>query len=222
MKSKYEISVWTDVFDSDKKRFVEEKEIVIGSDTMTSEARARNPKLINNINGTNKFSFDLYYRYVDTRTGEEVENPYIPYLVNERKIKVLWKGEWYDLLIKSIKEDQAKRVFSYSCEDSYITELSRSGFELEFATELENNIDTAPGLIEKVIENTDWRFDNTSDKIYQLTEEPVYEAELKSTLSDVEKCPEGTGTLHGNLRSSSHRLIAKKKPRFYAWPFVTW
>jgi len=67
---------------------------------MTSESRARNPKMVNNINGTNNFTFDLYYKYVDTRTGEEVENPYIKYLVNERKIKVLWKDEWYDLLIK--------------------------------------------------------------------------------------------------------------------------
>ena len=64
MKSKYEISIWSDVFDEGKDRFVEEKEIVIGSDTMTSESRARDPKMVNNINGTNKFTFDLYYRYI--------------------------------------------------------------------------------------------------------------------------------------------------------------
>jgi len=105
MKSKYEISIWSDEYSEEEGRFIEHKEAVIGSDTMTSENRARNAKLINNIDGTNKFSFDLYYRYIDTRTGEEVENPYVPYLVNERKIKVLWKDEWYDLLIKDIKED---------------------------------------------------------------------------------------------------------------------
>jgi len=105
MNSKYEISIWSDVYDKDLGRFVERKEMVIGSNTMTSESRARNPKLINNIDGTNKFSFDLYYRYIDTRTGEEIENPYIPYLVNERKVKVFWKDEWYDLLVKQIKED---------------------------------------------------------------------------------------------------------------------
>ena len=196
MKPKYEISIWRDEYNSGLNRFVEHKEIVIGSDTMTSENRARNPKLINNINGTNKFSFDLYYRYIDTRTGEEVENPYVPYLVNERKIKVLWKGEWYDLLVKQIKEDQAQRIFTYTCEDSYITELSRTGFELEFATELENNIDTAPNLIKATIENTEWRFDDEqSDKIYQLTEEPVYETKLLNAIENVEKCPEGTGNL---------------------------
>ena len=167
MKSKYEISVWSDVYDEELGRFTERKEIVIGSDTMISEARAREPKLVNNINGTNKFSFNLYYRYIDTRTGEEVENPYVPYLVNERKIKVLWKNKWYDFLIKSIKEDSANRLYTYNCEDSYITELSRNGFELEFVTELENNIGTAPELVSRILENTDWIFDEEgSDKIY--------------------------------------------------------
>ena len=177
MKSKYEISVWSDIYDSTLGRFIEQKEIIIGSDTMTSESRARNPKMVSNINGTNKFTFSLYYTYIDTRTGEEIKNPYIPYLVNERKIKVLWKDEWYDLLVKQIKEDQVGHVFNYTCEDSYITELSRTGFELEFNTELENNIGTAKELIEKTLENTDWTFDKDgSDKILQETEEPVYEA----------------------------------------------
>ena len=175
MKAKYEISVWSDIFDNDLGRFKEQKEIIIGSDTMTSDARARNPKLVNNINGTNQFTFDMYYRYIDNQTGEEIENPYIKYLINERKIKVLWKDEWYDLLIKQVKEDQAGRVFSYTCEDCYVTELSRTGFELTFSTQLSNNIGTAEELVEKVIEGTDWRYDKKgSDSIYQLTEEPVY------------------------------------------------
>ena len=194
MKSKYEISVWTDVYDKSLDQFVEQKEIIIGSDTMTSEARAREPKLVNNINGTNQFTFNLYYRYIDTRTGEEIENPYIPFLVNERKIKVQWKEDenhqpiWYDMLIKSIKEDQASRYITYTCEDCYITELSRTGFELEFATELENNIGTAQELVEKVIEDTDWQFDKTSDKIYQLTEEPVYEVTALTDFN-AKECP---------------------------------
>ena len=176
MKPKYEISVWDDIYDSELQRFVEQKIIIIGSDTMTSEARAREPKLVENINGTNKFTFNMYYSYIDTRTGERVKNPYIKYLINERKIKVLWKNKWYDLLIKQIKEDQVQHLFSYICEDAYITELSRTGFDLTFATELENNIGTAQELVEKVIENTDWRFDKDgSQSIYQETEEPVYE-----------------------------------------------
>lgn len=191
MKSKYEISIWEDVL-SDDNSFKEQKLIIIGSDTMTSESRAREPKLIININGTNKFSFNMYYNYIDTRTGEEVNNPYIKYLINERKIKVLWKNKWYDFIIKQIKEDQVNHLFTYTCEDAFITELSRNGFNLTFATELENNIGTAPELVEKVIEDTDWQFDaEGSDIIYQKIEEPVYEVVVSSNFSALQN-PENT------------------------------
>ena len=194
MKSKYEISIWSDVYNQETGRFEEQKEIVIGSDTMTSEARARNPKMVSNVNGTNKFSFDLYYKYVDTQTGEKIANPYIPYLVNERKIKVLWKDEWYDLLVKQIKENQVDHVFNYVCEDSYITELSRTGFELEFATELQNNIGTAQELVEKVIDGTEWQYDEEgSDVIHQETEEAVYESTTLNSFT-AQKAPDEQDT----------------------------
>ena len=199
MKSKYEISIWSDIYDEEKQRFTEQKEIVIGSDTMTSESRARNPKLVSNVNGTNKFTFDMYYRYIDTRTGEEVKNPYIKYLINERKIKVFWKNEWYDLLVKQVKEDQAGRVFSYTCEDTYITELSKTGFNLVFDTELQNNIGTASELIQSVIDDTDWRIDPNSQPIYQITEQPVYEVTILHSF-EAEKCPNGEQvTIQENL-----------------------
>jgi len=51
---------------------------------------------------------------------------------------------------------------------------------------LENNIGTARELVEKVIENTDWQFDEAgSDKIYQETEEPVYEVTILNGVSIV-------------------------------------
>lgn len=191
MKPKYEISVWEDVLSESGTSFEEKKIIVIGSNTMTSESRAREPKLVANIDGTNKFTFNMYYSYIDTSTGERVKNPYVQYLINERKIKVLWKDKWYDLLIKQIKEDSVQHLFTYTCEDAYITELSRTGFELTFATELENNIGTAQELVERVIENTDWQFDEeNSDIIYQETEEPVYEAMLLNN-APVYRDPDG-------------------------------
>lgn len=175
MNKKYEISVWRDVFSNEDNRWHEEKLIVIGSDTMTSQSRAREPKLVSSVNGTNKFSFTIYYSYIDTETGETVKNPYTIYLVNERKIKVFWKDKWYDFLIKEIKEDSIAHTFTYTCEDQYLTELSRTGFSLEFNSQLQNNIGTPEELISKVIENTDWQFDSeNSDTIYQLTEESVY------------------------------------------------
>jgi len=78
----------------------------------------------------------MYYDYIDNKTGERVKNPFIELLSNERKVKVYWENKWYDLIIKSAVEDTSKHTFNYSCEDLYLTELSRNGFELEFKTEL--------------------------------------------------------------------------------------
>ena len=93
MNNIYEISVWDDVYDQETDSYKEKKLLVIGSNTMTSQARARNPNLVTKMDGTVTLNFDLYYRYIDLQTGEEVKNPYVPYLVNERKVKALWKGE---------------------------------------------------------------------------------------------------------------------------------
>lgn len=182
MNNVYEISVWDDVYNSTQDRYDEQKIVVIGTNTMVSQSRAREPKLTTKLDGTNVFSFDMYDRYIDNITGEEVVNPYIKYLVNERKIKVKWKDKWYDFLIKTIKEDSANRLYSYTCEDAYITELSRTGFSLEFATELQNNIGTAQELIEQTLEGTDWQF-SPGDDIYQTTQESVYETTLLTSVS---------------------------------------
>ena len=178
--NKYEISVWNDTYDNTLNRYVEEKLIVIGSNTMTSQNRATSLSLKSNVNGTNVLTFTMYYDYIDTQTGERVKNPFVNLLVNERKIKAFWKNKWYDLIIKNISEDSVNHTFTYTCEDLYLTELSRTGFNLEFATELQNNIGTAQELTEKVLKGTDWQFLD-SDPIYQETEEPVYEVQ---TLSD--------------------------------------
>ena len=155
--NKYEISVWNDVYDTSLERYVEEKLMVIGSDSMTSQNRALEPNLKSNVNGTNIFNFYLYYDYIDNHTGERVKNPFVNYLTNERKIKVYWEEKWYDLIIKQIVEDTAKHTFAYTCEDQYLTELSRTGFELEFQTELQNNIGTAADLVDRTLKGTDWQ-----------------------------------------------------------------
>lgn len=179
---KYEISVWNDVYDSSLNRFVEEKIAVIGTDSMTSQNRALEPNLKSNVNGTNIFSFYMYYDYIDNKTGERVKNPFIELLSNERKVKVYWENKWYDLIIKSVVKDTSKHAFNYTCEDLYLTELSRNGFELEFKTELQNNIGTAEDLIKRTLENTDWQF-KKGDTIYQEIEEPVYEVRIESNFT---------------------------------------
>jgi hypothetical protein len=96
----YEVSIWDDVYDQSLQRFTEQKVAVIGSNTMTAQTRVIDPTLIENINGTKTLTFSIYYRYIDNYDGTEKINPFIKLLIVERKIKLHWKGEWYDFIIK--------------------------------------------------------------------------------------------------------------------------
>ena len=85
------------------------------------------------------------YRENFVRDGKDeiLTNPFLALLSNERKIKVLWKNKWYDFVIKNISEDTSSRKNTYTCQDLYINELSKNGFNLTFDSELGNNEGTA-------------------------------------------------------------------------------
>lgn len=179
MKDKYEISLWDDylvVASGDIPAHYEEKKlVVIGSDSMTSPCRAEEPKLVQNINGTNTLSFKMRYTYREE--GKDYKNPFLKYLVNERKIKCFWKDKWYDFVIKDCNEDSSSKSITYTCKDLFINELSKTGFNLEFDTELENNQGTVQELGARIVDGTDWQIDTTnSDIVFQTIEENVYEA----------------------------------------------
>ena len=179
---KYNISIWRDKpaqwnnsEDPQVTYISEEKVAIIGSNTMTSPNRARNPQLVSNINGTNTFTFTLYYTYIDTETGEKVKNPFIDLITNETKIKVFWKEQWYDFIVKNIQETSNGRSIQYTCNDLYINELSKTGFNLEFDPELNNNQGTVQELATTILEGTDWQLTENPEIIQQQIEEPVYE-----------------------------------------------
>ena len=157
--------------------FEESKLCDIGADDMTSTCRAYEPQLVENINGTNTFKFKMYYVYRDDGgEGELLQNPFLNLLVNERRVKVLWKDKWYDFVIKDIAEDSSGKSITYTCTDLFINELSKNGFNIEFDTELENNQGTAIELARATLEGTDWQLDEVnSEVIQQEVEEPVYE-----------------------------------------------
>lgn len=193
-KDKYEISLWEDylvpatIIDGkeDVPAHYEERKItVIGSDSMTSPCRAYNPKLIENINGTNSFTFEMFYTYRENNGAEanvDQQNPFLNLLVNERKVKCKWKDKWYDFIIKKCQEDSSGKKITYTCQDLYINELSKNGFSLTFDNELENNTGTAPELVKKVLKGTDWMLSENNDIIQQEKEEPVYEVKLLQNL----------------------------------------
>lgn len=181
-KDRYEISLWEDYIVASQgerenlipEHYEERKIAVIGSNTMTAQWRAVEPKLVSNVNGTNVLTFKMYYNYIDTETGKKEQNPIINLLVNERKIKCLWKNKWYDLIIKSCQEDSNGKSITYTCKDLFINELSKTGFNLQLDTELKNNQGTVKELATTILDGTDWQLGDC-DIIKQYIEEPVYE-----------------------------------------------
>ena len=187
-KDKYEISLWEDYIvsaqgegkDSIPEHYEERKIAIIGSNTMTAQWRAVEPKLVNNVNGTNTLTFKMFYSFINNETGEKEDNPMLKLMVNERKIKCFWKNRWYDLVIKSCQEDSNGKSITYTCKDLFINELSKTGFDLEFDTELKNNQGTVDELATTILKGTDWQL-GTSDIIKQNIEEPVYEVNVVSS-----------------------------------------
>lgn len=219
-KNKYEISLWEDRLVPQTgegqsivpEHYEEEKVCIIGSDTMTSQARALEPKLVRNVNGTNKLTFKLYYTYIDNETGKRIQNPFTSLLVNERKVKCKWEDQWYDFVIKGIQEDSNGKTITYTCEDLYINELSKTGFSLEFDQKLNNNQGTAQELAKKVLEGTDWVVDtDNSDHILQTIEEPLYRATLTQNLDAKDKNGTIKTILGGSVIYLFYSVVQEKK-----------
>jgi hypothetical protein len=113
LKKPYTISVWDDVWNAATGKFEEQRLGIIGADNMLYQGRAIEPNLVRNVNGTKKFSFKMYKYFIDNETGERVENPFIGWLVSERKVKLQYKGKWYDFIVKNISENSSNYLYTY-------------------------------------------------------------------------------------------------------------
>lgn len=204
MKSPYKISLWEDeqvylVADKDEEgnydvnnryeirtiptanqvilnKYVQEICLAnIGSDTMNTPIRAFEPRFTRQVNGTNTLTFKVFYRYFDEDEEEFKTNPFISLLVNERKVKLLYEDKWYNLVIKQIQENSQDYTFTYTCQDLYLNELAKNGYDLIFDTELLNNMGTVTELGAAVLDGTDWQVDEVnSDKILQTKNEALF------------------------------------------------
>ena len=195
LKKPYEISLWEDVLErvniedpetsevTVKQYYKESQVAIIGSDTMNTPIRAYNPILTQNTNGSSTLAFTINYKYYDDN-GELVDNPFVGLLVNERKVKLRYDGEWYDFVIKSIQENSENKTFTYTAKDLFINELSKNGFNLQLDTELENNQGTITELAEYTLAETDWQVDKeNSDIVQQFNEEALYEIILNTAIT---------------------------------------
>lgn len=141
LKKEYELSVWNEeLIDGIKK---ESRGTTIGASGMTHLGRATTPKLVRSVKGTNTLTFQMPTKYFDSEKGDYVKNELLEDLYNERKLKLYYDGDWYEFYIKSIQEDkQFKSIMkTITCTDSFIDELSRTGYEVEFSSDLNNSVE---------------------------------------------------------------------------------
>jgi hypothetical protein len=156
LKKPYEITVWEDIWDSGKGKFIEQRIGIIGADSMQYQGRAIEPNLTRNANGTKKFTFKMYKHFIDNVTGETIDNPFSDWLVSERKVKLYYNSKWYDFIVKNISETTDKYLYSYQLEDALVQELSKNGFGVVLDDSNNNNSGNVQYLAEKVLEDTDW------------------------------------------------------------------
>ena len=146
----YEISVWEDKLTQDG--FIENKLAVIGSNTMTGLNKVYNPIFHKSANGEKTLSFSLKYQYFDPYSGNQVINPFVGLLTNERKVKLYYDNSWYEFIVKDHTELSEELEWTYTCTDAFVLELSKIGYNITFDEELNNNQGTAEELAaEKII-----------------------------------------------------------------------
>lgn len=168
--------------------FYDEQQIaIIGSNTMSSPARAVEPYFTQRVNGEIILNFSIYYRYYDEEIGKIVNNPFTNLLCNERKVKVklqrnkYLEPEWYDFVIKDIQEDSESGTFTYTATGLFVNELSKNGFELVFDAELESGQGTVESLGRAALEGSDWQFDK-ADIMVEKNIEVLYAITLKKDI----------------------------------------
>lgn len=168
--------------------YKERKICIIGSDTMNTPIKATQAKLVSKINGENILTFNMYSHYYG-EDGNLYTNPFIGFLVNERKIKLRYGEEgkddtkWYDLIIKNIQENSETKTYSYTAKDLFVNELSKSGFSLEFNAELENNTGNVETLASYILDESDWQLKHSNAILQQTVDEPVYEIILNQKIT---------------------------------------
>lgn len=166
--------------------YMEEQMVaIIGSDGMDSPSRAFEPCLKRNVNGTVTLSFYMFTKYFDEQVGDFVLNPFTNLMTNERKLKLKYKEEWYDLIIKNIDEDSEKYTMSISATSLPIVELARAGFNITLDNELKNSIGTITELANTIVEGTDWSVAEVGEGTDLLEEgllENLYEIKAKNQI----------------------------------------
>ena len=127
---------------------------------MTYLGRATGLVLTTNLNGTHNLTFQMADKFFDEEKGDFVRNEFVDSLFNECKIKLKYKGEWYEFYIKNIEDQKQFKSYmkKYTCTDAFIDELSRNGYGITFDEELYNNVEEIGEFSRVILENSIWDY----------------------------------------------------------------
>lgn len=162
-------------FEKDEEYYLKEKKIfTFGGDQYNNYNSAKDIEFKRSSKDISTLTFSLYDSYYDRNTSKYCDNPYVPYLKNESKIKLFYNNNWYDFFITNIQESYlSDHKITYTAKDAFVLELSKIGFNKTFNTDLNNNIGNIDELSETLLEGTQWSVGNNDD-IIQYTEQPVF------------------------------------------------
>ena len=141
----------------------EEKVMIIGSSESAFEGRSTSNIFTENINGTHTLTFSLPAFYFSYDSKDFVRNTIVDNIFGESKIKLKFKDKWYEFIVKNIQERREKKqvYYDYTCQDSYIDELSSQGYTLIF--DENNGIGDINELSEKVFLDSGWEYVPTTE-----------------------------------------------------------
>lgn len=214
----YELSLWEDTFVESRVEnqlegqvvfpayFEENKKLVIGSSDISFEGKSFNNILIKNIDGTTTLTFSLVSKYIDNSTGEFIKNYLVDELCNESKIKIKYKDNWLTFLVKEIIETKDGEIFiyNYTCQDYFINELQKTGWDLSFSTEDENSFGTIEELSNKILnqDSPDWIIEESEVLLEEILDN-LYSAKINF---DINYYSFIDNTLLGILNTSNNEL----------------
>lgn len=158
-KHEYELSIWEKEL-VDGNTINETKLQVIGAHDMTHLGRATNVHFRKLLNGTHVLTFQMPIRFFNSEVGDYVQNELIESLFNEQKIKLKFKNQWYEMVVKSINEKKNFKTVmkDFTCTDGFIDELSRTGYDIYLDPEANNSVNEIHDFMDETLENSIWDY----------------------------------------------------------------
>lgn len=178
MAKNYQILLCETYYDQDKKAFVDISSCELGSNSSLFRGQAYDIEFVTKIDGTHSLSFSLPRYYFDEEKGEQVLNELVDFISNKTKIRLNKDDKIFYLVVNNmdIVEDNGVFSYKYSCSDSYIEELSKSGYGITFTDK--DGLGTIHELAERIVKDYDWEYNaEKTGTLYEYTTDQVYNQE---------------------------------------------